>query len=454
MLSSSIAYCVFHLPFEVSDNLGSLLQLTDTSAAGIFAATLRLQGFLRPMMWTTTKIVFDLSGGHYFLAYRSFHVLMVFVLMLAFVRLTRVDSALTFCLALLSMSAVMGAPTFHELLNETELNVKLSVVAMCLCVFTLSASEPRWWKDAAMLGLFAYASLSNELGLLIWVCVVAAYLVGFRGVSRHAVLIATVMLAVYFYVRFVELQVGAPGLTERSSGIGFRMRDPGELVALFGGDARPFYAYNVAASALMVLFSEPRDGVFAFVRDLLASKLQSGSVVNVVTSLLTTLVMIWFIAQRWRRWARRELAYDDRLFLVSGAVIAVITYPYLKDVTMSTAMVFYCLAMFVSLRALVADVAARPMKAGRAVVVCVLLTVISVGWSIRAISFYADMRVRSYKAQTDWVFMDDWLRDQHVVIATPRQRQLVDQLRDEMLGMTVPKIYLEPPWMTNLLTPQ
>ncbi len=196
VLSSSIAYCVFHLPFEVSDNLGNLLQLTDTSAAGIFAATLRLQGFLRPMMWTTTKILFDLSGGHYFLAYRSFHVLMVFVLMLAFVRLMRVDSALTFGVALLSMSAVMGAPTFHELMNETELNVKLSIVAMCLCVFNLSASEPRWWKDAAMLGLFAYASLSNELGLLIWVCVVAAYLVGFRGVSRRGVLMATVMLAV------------------------------------------------------------------------------------------------------------------------------------------------------------------------------------------------------------------------------------------------------------------
>ena len=457
VLSASIAYCLFHLPFEVGDNLGNLLQLTDTSVTRIFVATMRLQAFMRPMTWATMKIVFDLSGGHYFLAYRSLHVAMVFVLMLAFVRLTRVESAITFCLALLAMAALMGMPAFHDAMNETELNTKLSLAAISLCVLNLSASEPRRWKDAAMLMLLAYALLTNELGLLLWVCVAAAYLVGLRGLSRNAVVAATAVLALYFYVRFMELHVGTPSLNERSSGVGFRIRSTDELVALFGGNPLPFYAYNVMASVLTVLFSEPRAGVFAFVRDLLASKLQSGSVVNVVTSLLTTLAMGWFIAQRWRRWLRRELAYDDQLFLVSAAVIAanaVISFPYLKDVIMSTAAVCYCLAMLVSLRALVTGVAARPMKAERAVAVCALLTVISVGWSIRAMSFYADMRVRSYKAQTDWVFVDDWLRNQHVVIATPRQRALVDQLRGEMLGMGVPKVYLDPRWTKDLLTPE
>jgi len=123
-------------------------------------------------------------------------------------------------------------------------------------------------------------------------------------------------------------------------------------------------------------------------------------------------------------------------------------------VIMSTAAVFYCLAMFAALRALVTEVTARPMKADRAVAVCVLLAVISVGWSIRAMSFYADMRLRSYKAQTDWVFVDDWLRRQHVVVTTPGQRSLVDQLRTEMLGMAVPKVYLDPPWVKDLLTPE
>jgi hypothetical protein len=239
--------------------------------------------------------------------------------------------------------------------------------------------------------------------------------------------------------------------------VGFRIRDANELLVMFGGNPLPFYAYNVIASVLTVLFSEPRNGVFAFVRDLLGSKLQSGSIVNVVTSTLTTAVMFWFIARRWRRWWSREFEYNDQLFLVSAAVIAanaVIGFPYLKDVIMSTAQVLYCLAVFVALRALVTEVAARPIRADLAVAVCVLLASISVGWSIRAMSFYADMRLRSYKAQTDWVFVDDWLRAQHVVVTTSGQRKLVEQLRTEMLGMAVPKVYLDPPWVKDLLTPE
>ena len=63
------------------------------------------------------------------------------------------------------------------------------------------------------------------------------------------------------------------------------------------------------------------------------------------------------------------------------------------------------------------------------------------------------MRVRSHKAQNDWVFVDDCLHDQRVVIATPDQRALVNQLRGEMLGMTVPKVYRDPTWVKDLFTP-
>jgi hypothetical protein len=31
---------------------------------------------------------------------------------------------------------------------------------------------------------------------------------------------------------------------------------------------------------------------------------------------------------------------------------------------------------------------------------------------------------------------------------------LVDQLRTQMLGMAVPKVYLDPPWVKDLLTPE
>jgi len=257
-------------------------------------------------------------------------------------------------------------------------------------------------------------------------------------------------------VRFLQLHVGTPGLDERSSGFGFRVRGADELVQMFGRNRVPFYAYNVVASVLSVLFSEPRAGVFAFTRDLLTSKLQSGSVVAVATSLLSTGVMIWFIARRWRRWLRWELRYEDQIFLLSGAVIlanAVISFPYVKDVIMNIASVFYGLALCMALRALMEVIAVPRIGIERAVLASALLALVSVGWTIRAASFYADMRLRAYKAQVDWVFVDQWLRDQRVALNTPRQRELVEQLSTQMIAMRVPKIYLEPVWVKDLLTP-
>jgi hypothetical protein len=374
---------------------------------------------------------------------------------------------MSLCAALIAMAAVMGMPAFHDTMNETELNTKLTLAAVALVVVNISAgserSRParRTWvgrilSDAPVLVLLVWALLTNELGLLLWVCIAGGYLVGLRGVSRNAVLAATALVAIYFYVRFLQLHVGTPALNERSSGFGFRIRSADELVQMFGRNRWPFYAYNITASLLSVLFSEPRAGVFAFVRDLLASKLQSGSLVSVATSVLSTSVMVWFIARRWRRWLRWELGYDDRLFLLSAGVIAanaVISFPYVKDVIMNIASVFYCLALCMALRELMAVMANRPLAFSHAVLACSVLALISVGWTIRAASFYADMRVRAFKAQVDWVFVDDWLRSQHVVLTTPRQRALVDQLSTQMVAMRVPKVYLEPTWVKDLLTP-
>ena len=455
-LAVSIAYCLYHLPFEIGDNLGNLLQLTDTTVTRIFAGTMQLQGFMRPMTWATMKVVFDLSGGHYFLAFRTLHVLSAAVLVFAFVRLARVESAVTLGVALVAMAAMLGMPAFHDTMNETELNTKLTLAAICLVVLNLSASQPRVWKDALVLVVLVYALLANELGLLLWVCIASAYLVGFRGVSRNAVMTATALVAVYFYVRFLALHVGTPSLDERSSGFGFRVRSASELVQMFGGNPLPFYAYNVAASLMMVLFSEPRAGVFAFVRDLMEAKLQSGSVLAVSTSVLSTAVMIWFVTRRWRRWLRWDLAYDDRLFLVSAAVIAAnatISFPYVKDVVMNIASVFYGLALCMAMRELVEVMTLRALRIDRAVLACVVLLLLSIGWTLRAASFYADMRLRAFKSQVDWVFADDWLRDQHVTLTSPRQRELVERLRAQMIAMPVPKVYLDPPWVRNLLTP-
>jgi hypothetical protein len=452
IVSAGVGYLLVHVPFQISDNLGNLLALGRRSMGQLFFDTLTLQGFMRPASWATTKAVFELSGGHYFLAYRTLHIVMVFLLLVALVRLLRVRTALGFGLAILSAAAVVGIHPFHDAVLETELNMKLMLPLICFGAVILADSRHEWWKDTAAFTLAVYALLANELGIVAWVCLVTGYLVGFRGVSRKAVVAVTVVLGLYFVFRFGLTEVGTPDLNERSSGFGLRSRDPDELIAMFGDNPLPFYLYNVVASALSVLLSEPRSGVFVFVRYVFTPGLDSGTVINIVTSLATTSVMVWYSLERWRGWLARDFTHHDRLFLIAVAAIAAnaaISYPYTKDVIMSIGAAFYPLAMFAALHLFISTFANRQMRAAGAALVYATLVVVSVGWSVRAASFVVDMRRSAYLAQSDWVSVYEWLEDQNILQEGERS-ELVDQLRAEMLAMKVPRIYLDPPWVGRL----
>ena len=122
---------------------------------------------------------------------------------------------------MLATGALLGFHTFHGTVVETELNIKLIIPVCCLAAMNLSAFKNHWWKDVAAVSLTAYSIFANELGLLVWVCIAAAYLVGCRGVSRTGVAGSTLLLAVYFILRFGPLDVGAPILGEARTGFGF-----------------------------------------------------------------------------------------------------------------------------------------------------------------------------------------------------------------------------------------
>ncbi|MGH9350469.1 MAG: hypothetical protein ACRD26_24735 [Vicinamibacterales bacterium] len=411
-------------------------------------------GFLRAFTTATSKLLFDLSGGQYFATYRTAHVLMILFVLLSLVRLVRVRSALSCGVALLAMAAVVGLHPFHEAVRETALNVKLVVTVCCVAALNLSDSEPRRSKDVAVALLAFYAVFFNELGLLVWVVVVAAHAVGFPGVSRRGVLACTAVVAIYFFLRLIVWDVGgAPGLDERSSGFGFRSLEPAELVAKFGGNPLPFYMYNITASAMSILFSEPRSGVFHFTRDLVAGEVGAGAVLEVLPSIATTMVMVWFTARRGRRWARGDFDREDRLFLVFAAVLAgnaAISFPYTKDVTMGPAGVFYALGLAAALQTFATGIAGRRGTMVRAVAVSSLVAGISVGWTLRAVTLYVDLRRAAYKAQQDWVSVYEWLDAQQAGIDGQEDRGFADRVRAEMLGFEVPKPYREPAWVQGL----
>jgi hypothetical protein len=459
VLTFAIGTILVRVPFEVSEVLGNLLMFQTSPSAGqmmvdTFVAPHGPAGFLRTFSAATGKFLFDVSGGHYLLVYRAFHTALVLILLLSLAGLVKARSSITFGLAVLASLALVGGHTFHETVRETETNIKLIVPAMLMALFVLSASEPARWKGPVAVVAAFFGFFSNELGLLIWVSLVAAYLVGCRGVPRWALVAVTVILAGYFFLRFVQWGVGSPGLSERSSGFGFTRYDPNELIAMFGSNPYPFYAYNVLVSLLTVFFAEPRSGAFTVTRDVLNGSPQWGAILEVVTSTATTAVMAWFVARRFRHWFRLEFDDEDRLFLVAMAVIAanaVISFPYAKEVTMSSAGVFYALAMFPALRQWLEAMPGRaPFFRGALVYAAVIC--ISVGWTVRGISFFVDMRRSAYRAQHDWVNVYEWLDSQHIQAPVPHGRALVDKLRTEAMAMDVPRLYLQPRWM-DLIDP-
>jgi len=448
-----IGWVLFHVPFELRETTGNLTDfMTAPSSYRIFVDTFSrgawpAPGFLRTFSLATSKLVFELSGGAYFDTYRGLHAAMILFLMVMLMRLLRVDSTVMLGVAVLAGIAFVGMPTLHEAVRETELNIKLVIPALCFAALGLSVSAPRRWKDVAAVLLTFYAVFSNELGLLLWVGFIAAYVVGFRGVSLRGVLAVTVVLAGYFILRFVVWDIGGPSLLERSSGFGFRILDPPELISRFGDKRLALYAYNIAASTLTIFFAEPRSGVFVLVQGLLDRAVDPSVLLEVVTSVLSTGVMVWFAVRRWPDWRQRRLDYYDRLFLVSLAMIggnAVISYPYLKEVTLSTAGIYYVVALACALRSLLESWNGQTVSVRQAVACLGLLVTLSASWTLRGVGFFVDMSRTGSGLQREW-------RESPMASSARRaDPRMVAQLRERMIVIDVPSIGRLPKWLDSL----
>jgi hypothetical protein len=319
-------------------------------------------------------------------------------------------------------------------------NHSLEVVAFCLLALVLARSKGGRWTDAAATLTFVAAALTVESGLLVWVVIVSARLTGARGISRRGVLVVSALLAGYFAMRFAYLHTGVPALSERSSGFGLQQLGPDALQRLFGARRSVFYVYNVFSSLLTVLVSEPRAGVWTIPAEYLRGRVAGGTMINVVSSAITTAVVAWFVARRIPRWRSGQLDRDDQLMVVALAVLignAVISYSYTKDEIMGPGGVFYALAAFVAVAALVR----RPQST----VLCVALFIAASGWVVRTAGLHYQMHLMTFYDRNEWVYVDDWLARQKSVPTTTEGEALVERLRDDALRRASINPYLLSP---------
>jgi hypothetical protein len=445
----AIAVCdsLARIPVQVTDSLVPILQAQQTSSvASAFFGSLGA-AYLRPMRIAQIQALFELSNGHYSLAYKAFHIALVIACFVLFLLAIDLRTAGGLAALPFALTVLVGLHTFRGMVWEAyPINHFLEIAVFCLLALVLAKSRGGWWVDLAAAVTFVVASLTLESGLLVWVVIVTAWIVGFRGVSTRGVIALTGLLVVYFLVRFPYLGTGAPTLAERSSGFGFGRLEPGELVRRFEAWPYGFYAYNVASSLISVLLSEPRGGTWTALADLSVRRVSPGTVVNLMSSVITTVIIGWFILTRVRRWRASQIDDADRICVVSVAVLvanAAMSYGYTKDEIMSPGGVFYALAAFVAMHELLVWIGRQPRARWKSAVCGFALVAASTGWAVRTVGLHYQMQMMAFAVRNEWVYVDDWLARQRAAPATAEGTQIVNTLRDDALARTSVNPYLQ-----------
>jgi hypothetical protein len=434
LVACAVGYGLLGMPVQVSDSLNNIIEASEGSLSRLLVSNFWARGYLRPFLWGLIRIVFDLSNGHYFEWFRGWHVAQVTLLAGLFVALLRVRRATDAAVVPLGLAALIGIHTFWGTIREAfPINTFMTILLCCYGAAWLALGPPRWWRDVSAGLLMVFAALTVESGLLVSVVFVAAWLAGARGLSRTGVAAQVALVAGYFVLRFVVLDIGSPGLSERSSGFGFGVLERDELVARFGANPWPFYAYNVGTSLLSLLASEPRGGTFVATKRLLTGDWSGLNVVSIGVSVLGSALIAVYVWNRRGEWRARRFTADDQLvaiFLAVAAANDVLCYGYTKDVILSPAGAFYALALAVAARHALERAS---FTAPRTIAVGVLLLLLSTGWGLRAVAAQIDLRQAAQAVRVEWAYVDRWLEEQDVVPTTDAGRAIVRQLQEDAI---------------------
>ncbi len=429
-----LGYFLLDVPVQVTDSYGNLVQAAQGSLGEVVYRQFFQQGYLRPLLWAHIRVLYDAAGGAYYEWFRGWHVAQVALLVFLFFRVVRPRGPAAAAAVTIGLAALLAMHTFAGTIREAfPVNTFMTILLCCYGAAATAMGPPRWWRDVLAAVILVFAALTVESGLLVAVVVIAAWLAGARGVSRAGVAAQVLLIAGYFVLRFVVLDIGGPGLEERSSGYGFSSKDPDELIAVFGGNPLPFYAYNVASSVLTVLFGEPRGGVWVTVRDaVLEHEYVTPGAVGVLATTLGTLLILRYVWVRRREWLARRFDRSDQIvvvFLFVTAANAVISYPYTKDVIMSPAGIFFAVALTVAVRHLLES--ADRGSAIRVAATALVLVPLSGAWATRVVAAHLGLRNAGATMRAEWAYVDSWLEREKTVPTEAFAIALKEQLQDD-----------------------
>jgi hypothetical protein len=410
--AAGTAAALIRTPVQVSDALETILRASRSSSpVGAFTRSLTYSSqMLRPMDYAATNAVLRVAattGTRTRVAFRAVHASLACLLFALFTLAARPRIRTDLVVFPVALTMLVGLHSFAGMMREAyPINHFLLVSVGATVVYAAAQSRGGLLTDVAAVATFAFCLLSVESGILILVVALSAWLAGWRGISRAALGVMLGLVIAYLGWRIGYLHIRGAGVGDHSSGFGNTMLSTGDQIARFGAHPFGFFAYNMLSAVSSLLFSEPRDGVYALIGIHQAPSglaLPPPSIfIEIASSVAATSVLIWGVA-RWRAGALADAPAFARILLVAAAVAAAsgaISYSYNKDEIISTAGVFYVLAVAAALREAVLA-AAHVRGARRAIAGCVLIG-ISLIWGWRAIGFEYKMLRSATFARNEW----------------------------------------------------
>jgi hypothetical protein len=451
----AIGYVLLRMPLQVADSLTLILDAAEFSSAWeSFLSHTGGSGYFRPLFYTEVKLLFDLSNGHYQLAYRLFHAASVFAFVMLFVRALDVRSRAALVVVPLALTVFIGGHTFLATVKEIyPVSHFLQACVLALAALNLVQSRGGRLVEVALLVTFVAAALTLESGLLVWVVVVAAWMVGAPGVSNRAVVAVSALFVAYFVVRFGVYGTDMPLLYERASGFLLERLDPEDLRRQFGDRPMPFYAYNVLSSVSSVLFSQPRSGVWILVSQFIAGDVPPRTYINLAASLFATGLILVYVVDRFRMGVRWPRTLGDRQVFIFVAVLAanaVISFGYAKDEIISVAGAFYAVAVFGAAVHVIERVRLWAPSRLVALTLAVLFCTGGALWATRAVGVHSVLVRQASVHRNDWAHVEQQFRESGLWDQYSQSLPLLRTLRDRSVATPAMNQAFIPRWANRV----
>jgi hypothetical protein len=450
LITIPIADSLYRVPIQVSDSLEPIVIAAKyDSAQHLLHDSLTFSPTtFRPLRYLQARALLAITQASrltYHAVFRGLHVLLLLMLIALFVAAVRVRNAPDLVAFTVAFPVLVGLHTFLSMLLEAFPVNHFAQVGVCaMAVLVLAQHQPRWFVPVVACVLLALSLSVVELGAMVWVTVICCAFAGLRGINRTTVVAATVVFAAYLLLRYV-LGISSPGIGGHGSGFGDRFYSPEELTQRFGAHPLGFMIYNVMGGLASLLFAEPRQGVYSLLAAWREGEIHPVVLINVISSSATTALLIWYAAARLPR-SRSAWSEADRTFVAACTAFIVnsaFNAVYIKDEIMSPAGLFYAIATFVAVRALIESRPTRTLAA-TSVATCFLITVAAL-WTFRAVGVHYQLRYQAFTTRNDWVEVlrpdkhADWPENADELAVTQR-------IRTEAIGRRTTSPSFMPRW--------